>query len=102
MGFPFDQCQAIVDSGEWRLFRENVVADSRDFDILQWWEGMSARLPLMYRCVRRTLSVPHTSCDVERTFSVWKRVRSDKQHSMQEGTHKAYVSFCFNGTVPAP
>ena len=23
--FPSDQCQAIVDSGEWRLFRENVV-----------------------------------------------------------------------------
>ena len=58
--------------------REKVVADSRDFDILQWWEGMSARLPLMHKCVRRTLSVPHTSCDVERTFLVWKRLRSDK------------------------
>ena len=99
--FPSNQCHAIVGSGEWLLFRENVVADSRNFDILQWWEGMSARLPLIYKCVRRTLSVPHTSCNVERTFSFWKRVRSNK-HNMQEGTHKAYVSFCFNGTVPAP
>ena len=31
---------------------------------------------------------------------MWKRVRSEKQHSMQHGTYKAYVSFCFNGVVP--
>ena len=42
------------------------------------------------------------ACDVELSFSVWKRVRSDKQQSMKLGTHKAYVSFCFNGAVPAP
>ena len=62
----------------------------------------SIRLPLMYKCVRRTLSVPHTSCDVGR-FSVWKCACSDKQHNMKEGTHKAYVSFRFqwhsSGTV---
>ena len=94
-------CQAIVQSGEWWLYRESVAAESRNFDILEWWEGMSIRPPLMYELVRRMLRVPHTSCDVERTFSVWKRMRSE-QHNMQEGTHKAYVSFCFNGTVPAP
>ena len=42
------------------------------------------------------------ACDVERTFSVWKRVRSDRQHDMKKGTHKANVSFYFSGTVPAP
>ena len=77
------------------------MADSRTFDILELWDGMFARPPLMYKCVRCTLGVPHTSCDVERTFSVWKCVRSDKQHNMQEGTHKAYVSFHFNGPVLA-
>ena len=75
---------------------------SKKFDILEWWEAMAGRLPIMYHYARRTLAIPHTSCDVERSFSVWKRVRSDKQYSMKEGTHKAYVSFCFNGVVPAP
>ena len=37
---------------------------------------------------------PH-SCDVERSFSIGKHVRFEKQH-------KAYVSFCFNGVVPPP
>ena len=79
-----------------------VVPGNQNFDILQWWEGMRDRLPLLHRCVRRVLTIPHTSCDVERTLSMWKRVCSNKQHSSKEGTHKAYVSFCFNSTVPAP
>ena len=61
---------------------------------------MALRLPTMYPIARSILAIPHTSCDVERSFSVWKRVRSEKQQSMKEGTHKAYVSFCFNGVVP--
>ena len=98
----FHLTNAIVESGEWYFYRENVTPHSRDFDILQWWEGMYARLPLMTKCVRHTLSVPHTPCDVERTFSGWKRVRSKQQHNIEEGTHKGYVSFCVNGTVPSP
>ena len=61
---------------------------------------MKDRVPLLYPHAGRILGIPHTSCDVERPFPMWKRVRSDKQHSMKEGTHKAYVSFCFNGVIP--
>ena len=100
--FPSSIRDRVVDSGEWNLYRESIQPDSQKFDLLQWWESMAPRLPIMYACARRTLAIPHTSCDVERSFSVWKRVRSDKQYSMQEGTHKAYVSFCFNGVVPEP
>ena len=100
--FPSSIRDQVVDSGEWNLYRESIQPDSQKFDLLQWWESMAPRLPIMYACARRTLAIPHTSCDVERSFSVWKRVRSDKQYSMQEGTHKAYVSFCFNGVVPEP
>ena len=63
---------------------------------------MKGCLPRMYPWVRRTLSIPHTSCDLERTFSVWKRVRSDKRYNMEHDTHEAYVSLCFNGVVPPP
>ena len=47
-------------------------------------------------------TIPHMSCDVERSCWIWKRVYFEKQHSMQHGTHKAYVSFGFNGVVPPP
>jgi len=100
--FPPHLQSEIVQSGQWHLYRESVARNTPKFDILEWWEGMSLRLPLLYPHARRILAIPHTSCDVERSFSVWKRVRSDKQQSMKLGTHKAYVSFCFNGVVPAP
>ena len=59
-------------------------------------------LPNLYNMARHILATPHASCDVEPSFSAWKRVRSEKQPSMKEGTHKAHVSFCFNGVVPPP
>ena len=96
---PSELCPSIEQSGEWKLYLDSVQPSTQKFDILGWWEGMREHLPLLYRCARGTLAIPHTSYDVERSFSMWKRVRSEKQHNMQHGTHKAYVSFCFNGAV---
>ena len=70
------------------------------FDIFGWWEGMAVHLPNLYHVAQCILAIPHTSCDVEDSFSAWKRVHSEKQLSMKEDTHTAYVSFCFNGVVP--
>ena len=77
------------------VFGKREEAAKTISDVLQWWEAMALCLPTMYPIARSILAIPHTSCDVERSFSVWKRVRSEKQH-------KAYVSFCFNGVVPPP
>ena len=85
-----------------KVYCDSVEPSTPQFGVLQWWEGMAVRLPTMYRITRSILAIPRTSCDVERSFLVWKRVRSDKQQSMAEGTHKGYVSFCFNGIVPPP
>ena len=77
-------------------FCDSITQSTPQFDVLQWWEGMALRLPTMYPIARSILAIPHTCCDVERSLSV----RSEKQHNMKEGTHKVYVSFCFNGVVP--
>ena len=70
--FPPRLQSEIVQSGQWRLYRESVAGNTSKFDILEWWEGISLRLPLLYPHARRILAIPHTSCDVERSFSVWK------------------------------
>ena len=62
---------------------------------------MKDRLPTMYPYAIQTLCIPHTSCDVERSFSMWKNVRSKKQYNMTYALHKVYVSFGFNGVVDA-
>ena len=44
MCFHLNNVMRLLKGGEWRLKRENVVPNSRDSDILQWWEGTYARL----------------------------------------------------------
>ena len=88
--------------GEWKVDRESVTPSTPQFDVLQWLEGMPGRLPQMYRVAQRTLAFPNTSYGVECSFFAGKRVHSEQQLSMKEGTQKAYVSFCFNGVVPPP
>ena len=90
----------LLENGEWKVYRDSITPSTPQFDVLQWWEGMALRLPTMYPIARSILAIPHTSCDVELSFYVWKHVRSAKQQSMKEGPHKAYVSFCCNGVVP--
>ena len=63
---------------------------------------MKDRLSTMYPYALQTLCIPHTSCDVERSFSMWKNVRSEKQYNMQDALHKAYVSFGLKSVVDAP
>ena len=45
--------------------------------IVDWGEGMSQTLPLLYAVACHVLAVPATSCDVERCFSSFKWVRDE-------------------------
>ena len=44
---------------------------------------------------------PSLTRHVEQSFCE-RGLRSEKQHSMQHGTHKAHVLFGLNGVVPPP
>ena len=81
-------------------YLDSLQPSTQQFDMLGLWEGMRECLLALYKCARRTLAIPHTTCDVDRSFSMSKRVRSEKQYRMQHDTHKAYVSFCLTGVVP--
>ena len=94
---PTDLQGEILQSGQWRLYRESVRWNTSKFDFLEWWEAMPGRLPLLHPPARRILAIHHASCDVEWSSSVWKRCRSEKSQNMQLGMHKAYVLFCLTG-----
>ena len=99
--FPENVRAQLVESSGWVLYKASVVEDTHDFDIHWWWDSMKDRLPTVYAYAIETLYIVHTSCDVERSFSMGKNVRSEKQYSMNHGLHKAYVSFRFHGVVNA-
>ena len=46
--FPPQTFLEILDSGEWRLYRDNVVPGSPQFDVVQWWVRMKDRMPTIY------------------------------------------------------
>ena len=85
---------------EWDVYwKLPATLPTPNFKILDWWEGMSQTLPLLYVVARRVLAVPATSCDVERCFSSLKWVRDERQQNMKCESHHAAVMLHYNGIV---
>jgi hypothetical protein len=49
-----------------------------------WWTSMASRLPTLSPIALRCLSVPVTSCHVERSFSKYRQILSDDRQSLSE------------------
>lgn len=101
---PPSLAQKVVANGEWELYlslaRQATSESTRD--ILCWWAALEDdRCKLLSERARHVLAIPPTTCDVERTFTTYKAVRSDKQIRFSQETHVAYVSFGFNGALSA-
>jgi hypothetical protein len=62
---------------------------------------MAAILPNLSFMALRILAIPHTSCDVERSFSYYRLSRNNLQQSLTPEHHIGRVSFVMNGIVPA-
>ena len=67
-----------------------------------WWRGMKSQLPQLATPAIRTLSIPHTTANVERCNSYYKFTRTDKQHSLKDAHHLGHLTFVMNGVVPPP
>lgn len=71
-----------------------------ELDLIQFWEGMVPHMPSLAPLALRTLPIPHTGVDVERSFSYYKLCRSSKQQNLSSEHHIGRVSFAMNGVVP--
>ena len=69
-------------------------------DLCDFWERMTPHMPTLSARALRTLAIPHTGVDVERSFSYYKLCRSDKQQRITSEHHIGRVSFAMNGVVP--
>ena len=75
---PVNLCPRIEHSGEWKLYLDSVQPSTQQIKRLGWWEGVHEGLPLLYKCARCMWAILQMSCDVERSFPIWKRVHSEK------------------------
>ena len=85
---------------EWKYYWDDVPEMQGELDLIDFWERMQPHMPTLAQLALRTLPVPHTGVDVERSFSYYKLCRSAKQECLTSQLHLGRVSFAMNGVVP--
>lgn len=89
---------------DWELYVEIVdqmqAVDMSKFDLIHWWSLHKLRLPNMYNAARWMLSVPCSTCDVERSFSKYKEILAPNRRNMCVETVKCQNALYFNRHIP--
>ena len=89
-----------IPEAEWEYYWDEVPEMEGTLDLIDFWERMQPHMPTLAKLALRTLPVPHTGVDVERSFSYYKLCRSAKQERLTSERHVGRVSFAMNGVVP--
>jgi hypothetical protein len=74
-------------SSEWMIYqrecRDSSVPNG-DGALLDYWNGNALRFPKLSRIAKTYIWFPLTSCDVERSFSMYKHFLTDRRDSLKE------------------
>ena len=92
--------RACIEKGEWDKYWALPEMPNTPLDLVGWWVGMQSELPCMAKLALRTLPIPHTGVDVERSFSYYRISRSVLQSALTPEHHIGRLSFRMNGIVP--
>ncbi|KAJ9532028.1 hypothetical protein QJQ45_003753 [Haematococcus lacustris] len=65
-------------------------------DPVTWWEWYGKKTPVLQQVAQRVLSIPATSAGVERLFSVFKFIWSDRRNRLLKGRMWAMAYVYFN------
>ncbi|KAJ9530418.1 hypothetical protein QJQ45_000792 [Haematococcus lacustris] len=65
-------------------------------DPVTWWEWYGKKTPVLQKIAQRVLSIPATSAGVERLFSVFKFIWSDRRNRLLMGRMWAMAYVYFN------
>ena len=72
---------------------------NEEFLVPEYWKGAADRFPQIAKAAEVFIWFPVGSVDVERSFSVYKQVVTDKWERLTEEHTKQLVSMNFNGDV---
>ena len=68
-------------------------------DIVNFWKGFGSRFPKLHQGTVKFMWYPVGSVDVERSFSVYKNLLTDKRQGLSESSTKSLVAMYFNGDI---
>ena len=76
---------------------QDVVSQSTN--PITFWKSYSDRFPILAATAELYMSVPVSSCDAERSFSIYKHVLNERRESNTLEHVKMLVMLNFNGDV---
>ena len=68
-------------------------------DLCSFWKSMSHRFPLLAQVARKSIWMPVSSVDVERSFSEYKHILNDRREALTELNTKQLVMLYHNGDI---
>ena len=94
-----DDVKCLLEKGEWERYWAMPPVEG-PLDLAQWWRSVESQLPTLAYVALRTLPIPHTGCDVERSFSYYWLSRNKLQGRLKPEHHIGRLSFVMNGIIP--
>ena len=92
--------RAGIEEHEWDKYWALPEVPSKPIAVIGWWVGQQSQFPRLAKLALRTLPIPHTGVDVERSFSYYRMSRSVLQSALTPAHHIGRLSFRMNAIVP--
>ena len=84
---------------EWLIYTQYREELPSPLSIPKFWEGVKDRFPNIHRIAVDAIWMPVASVDVERSFSQYKHILSDRRESLTEENTKRLLMLYFNGDI---
>lgn len=86
---------------EWLVYQASVRSEllADPFDLVEYWKGSSRRFPNLSKAAMKYIFFPLSSVEVERSFSLYKTLLTDKRERLNEQSTKTLMLLNFNGDI---
>lgn len=83
---------------EWSVYVKGSYphAVEPEFDLIPFWQSMKTRVPMLSAIALNCLSIPLSSVDVERSFSTYRDILSDKRENLTVKNLRSFLALYAN------
>lgn len=82
---------------EYKLYEEHSkLIKEKITDIMSYWNSLNAYLPNLSKIAKNSLSFTVSTCNVERSFAMYRYIYSERRKSFKEAGLKMHLFYAFN------
>jgi len=100
-GFSFDKTLNLFAlQNEYKIYGEHSKLENENpKNIESYWTSMKNRFPLLADLANNYLRFPICNCEVERSFSMYRYIFSERRKSFKEAGLRMHLFFAFNNNL---